>query len=158
LFKAYRISRCKGDRWAGGFPIDRCKAHGITLEPSEKTKSELYQDFLAIVNSQRCELLDHARLKSQLLGLERSVRSGGKDQIDHARGQHDDIVNAAVGAMLSAQQNQHPVFTQDDVRLVRERGAMRAMGMGLFPQQSPEQKYGELTWARMRARGGQVDY
>ena len=40
LFKAYRITRAKGDRWAGGFPIDRCRAHGITLEASEKTKSE----------------------------------------------------------------------------------------------------------------------
>jgi hypothetical protein len=102
LFKAYRVNRAKADRWAGGFPIDRCAAYGIKLEPAERTKSEMYGDFLATVNSKRCELLDHTRLKSQLLSLERSVRSGGRDQIDHPRGGHDDVINSAVGAMLEA--------------------------------------------------------
>ena len=69
---------------------------------AERTKSEMYSDFLAVLNSQRCQLLDLPRLKSQLLSLERSVRSGGRDLIDHPRGQHDDLINAAVGALLQA--------------------------------------------------------
>ena len=40
LFKTYRVDRTKADRWAGNFPIDCCKAHGILLEPA-RPKSEL---------------------------------------------------------------------------------------------------------------------
>jgi hypothetical protein len=123
LFKLYGIRRAKADRWAGQFPVDSCKAHGISIEPS-RPKSELYQDFLAMLNSKRCELLDHARLKSQLLGLERSVRAGGHDVIDHPRGanQHDDVINAAVGAMLEAGVNKHFVVTSEHMAQLRARG------------------------------------
>lgn len=37
LFEAYGVRRCKADRWAGGFPVDRCLAHGIRLAPAERT-------------------------------------------------------------------------------------------------------------------------
>jgi hypothetical protein len=128
LFKAYRINRAKADRWAGGFPVDRCAAYGIKLEPAERTKSELYGDFLATLNSQRCELLDLPRLKSQLLGLERSVRPGGKDMIDHPRGQHDDIINSAVGAMVEAGVNKHFVVTAEHMRQLRSGAFSRGAG------------------------------
>jgi hypothetical protein len=101
LFKAYGIRHAKADRWAGNFPIDRCRAHGIELEAA-RPKAELYCDFLPVLNSKRCELLDVQRLKSQLLGLERSTRAGGRDVVDHGRGQHDDLINASVGALLEA--------------------------------------------------------
>jgi hypothetical protein len=49
-----------------------------------------------------CELLDHARLLKQLGGLERRTARGGKDSIDHAPRQHDDLANAAAGALVLA--------------------------------------------------------
>ena len=50
--------------------------------------------------SRRCELLDHQRLLTQLCGLERRTGRGtGRDNIDHVPGGHDDIANAAAGAL-----------------------------------------------------------
>ncbi|MGZ5096235.1 MAG: hypothetical protein ACXWCH_34425, partial [Burkholderiales bacterium] len=40
------------------------------------------------------------RLMMQLVGLERTTRGGGKDKVDHPRGAHDDVVNAAAGALV----------------------------------------------------------
>jgi hypothetical protein len=47
-------------------------------------------------------LLDHPRLATQLVGLERRTARGGRDSIDHAPGAHDDIANAAAGALVLA--------------------------------------------------------
>jgi hypothetical protein len=42
-------------------------------------------------------LLDHPRLLTQLVGLERRTARGGRDSIDHAPGAHDDLANAVAG-------------------------------------------------------------
>jgi hypothetical protein len=52
----------------------------------------------------RVELLDLPRLTTQLCSLERRTARGGRDTIDHAPGAHDDIVNAAAGAIVAASQ------------------------------------------------------
>ncbi len=60
---------------------------------------------LPLINSQRCKLLDNDRLVNQLTNLERRVGRGtGKDSIDHPSGAHDDLANAAAGAIVSASQ------------------------------------------------------
>jgi hypothetical protein len=63
-----------------------------------RTKSELYSDLVAVINSQAADLLDNAKMEHQLAGLERRTRTGGKDLIDHAPGAHDDLANAVAGA------------------------------------------------------------
>jgi hypothetical protein len=45
-------------------------------------------------------LIDNQRLRQQCCSLERRLRSGGKDVIDHAPGAKDDLVNAAAGAIV----------------------------------------------------------
>ena len=55
-----------------------------------------------MLTSGRVELLDVPRLAAQLVALERRTARGGKDSIDHAPGQHDDLVNAALGVLLLA--------------------------------------------------------
>jgi hypothetical protein len=55
-----------------------------------------------LVNSRRVELLDLAKLQSQLIGLERRTARGGRDSIDHAPGAHDDVANCAAGALVLA--------------------------------------------------------
>ena len=62
----------------------------------------LYANALPLLNSRRVELLDHPRLQAQLLGLERRTARGGRDSIDHAGGGHDDLANAACGALVAA--------------------------------------------------------
>jgi hypothetical protein len=53
------------------------------------------------VNSGRCSLLDNVRLISQLCSLERRTTRSGKDSVDHSPGAHDDVANAACGALVA---------------------------------------------------------
>jgi hypothetical protein len=102
LLQTYHVSRVQGDRYAGEWPRERFREHGVTYVPSEKPKSDLYRDLLPAINSRRLDLLDDARLLSQLVGLERRTARGGKDSIDHAPGSHDDIANAVAGVAVLA--------------------------------------------------------
>jgi hypothetical protein len=102
LMSGYNISRVYGDRYAGEWPRERLRMHNIGYEVSPKTKNEIYRDLLPVLNSDGAELLDVPRLKSQLLGLERRTARGGRDSVDHAPGAHDDVINAAAGAILLA--------------------------------------------------------
>jgi hypothetical protein len=56
---------------------------------------------LPAINSRKLDLLDHDRLVAQLCSLERRTARGGKDSIDHAPGGHDDLCNAAAGAVAA---------------------------------------------------------
>jgi hypothetical protein len=99
LLKTYRISSVVGDKYAGVWPAERFSAHGIRYEPSAKPKSDLYRDFLPILNGGRAELLDHPKLIAQLCSLERRTARGGRDSIDHPPNQHDDVANAVAGML-----------------------------------------------------------
>jgi hypothetical protein len=101
LLKMYRVYRVIGDRYAGEWPREQFRKHGIDYLPSEKTKSDIYRELLPVLNSGRVELLDHPRLMAQFCGLERRTARGGRDSIDHAPGAHDDIANAAAGALVA---------------------------------------------------------
>jgi hypothetical protein len=100
--RSYGLTTAIADRWAGQFPVEQMRKLGITVTPSDKSKSDIYRDLLPMVNSGGCELLDHPRLISQLASLERRTARGGKDSIDHAPGGHDDVINAAAGALVLA--------------------------------------------------------
>ena len=47
-------------------------------------------------------MLDLSVLCTELGNLERRVARGGRDSIDHPPGGHDDVANAAVGALVAA--------------------------------------------------------
>ena len=98
--KRYGIHEVIGDRYGGEWPRERFLTHGINYKLSEKTKSEIYQAALPMLNSGRVELLDIKTLRAQLVGLERRTARGGKDSIDHRPGGRDDVVNAAAGALI----------------------------------------------------------
>ena len=90
-----------GDRYAGEWPREQFRKAGIHYEPAERTRSELYLDLLPIVTSCQVLLLDNDRLITQLTSLERRV-GRGHDAIDHRPGAHDDLANAAAGAIVQA--------------------------------------------------------
>jgi hypothetical protein len=96
--KTYRVTRVRGDRYAGEWPREAFRKHGIRYEIAEKPKSDLYRELLPLINSGRVALLDHPRLITQLCGLERRTARGGRDSIDHGPKAHDDLANAAAGA------------------------------------------------------------
>ena len=100
LLESYGVITVIGDRYAGEWPRERFRVHGIEYEPSELTKSQIYGELLAPVNSGRVRLLDLPVLRAQLASLERRVARGGKDSIDHAPGARDDVANAAAGALV----------------------------------------------------------
>ena len=99
LLKRYRVGQVSGDRYAGEWPREQFRKHGIEYETAEKTKSDLYRDLLPVINSAQVELLDNPRLVAQLCSLERRTSRGGKDSIDHAPGAHDDLANAVAGVI-----------------------------------------------------------
>jgi hypothetical protein len=98
----YGVTLVAGDRYAGEWPKERFAVHNVEYVVAGRPKSDLYRDTLPLLNSGRVELLDHPRLLAQLSGLERRTGRGGRDSIDHAPGAHDDLANAACGALLLA--------------------------------------------------------
>ena len=102
LLKTYGITAVHGDAYAGEWPREQFAKHGITYVVSDRNRSEIYVELLPALNSGRVRLLEDKRLMSQLLGLERRAGRSGKDAINHAPGAHDDIINAAAGALILA--------------------------------------------------------
>ena len=102
LVREYRCTTVYGDRYGGEWPREQFRKHGVNYEPSDKSKSDLYRDLLPLLNSTAADLLEHDKLVTQLISLERRTSRGGKDSIDHAPGAHDDIANAVAGALVTA--------------------------------------------------------
>ena len=100
FLKTYHVTTITGDRYAGEFPRELFRGHGIAYVPADKVRSDYYRELLPLVNAARVELPPDARLKGQLIGLERRVARGGKDSIDHAPGARDDLANAVAGCCV----------------------------------------------------------
>jgi hypothetical protein len=107
LLKNYGIAQVTGDRYAGEFPRELFRKHGISYELSTLTKSELFRDLLPLLSSVLITLPRNDRLVSQIVSLERRVSPVGKDTITHPPNGHDDLANAVAGA---ANLSQYPGF------------------------------------------------
>jgi hypothetical protein len=101
LLRSYRVAMVVGDRYAGEWPRERFRVHGIVYEPAARPKSELYLAMLPLINSGVChvELLDDPKLLTQLSRLERRTSRGGRDSVDHPPKEHDDLANACAGVL-----------------------------------------------------------
>lgn len=108
--KSYGISEVTGDRYGGEWPAERFRAAGITYKTSTRSRSEIYLELLPLLNSRRAILVDNARLVAQLTNLERRASRGGAESIDHAPGAHDDLANAAAGALVLAESSGSNTF------------------------------------------------
>jgi len=92
--KEYGVFRVTGDRFAGETFRADFQSHGIAYAVSPLTKHQLYEALEPRINAAEVELLDVPKLQEQLLGL---VTRASK--IDHQSGEHDDLINAAAGAI-----------------------------------------------------------
>jgi hypothetical protein len=115
LLKEYRVRSVHGDRYAGEWPRERFREHGITYEVSERSKSQIYQEALPLLNSGKLELLAHTRMLSQISFLERRTARGGRDSIDHPPGARDDLANAALGVLVLVAGEAAPLEISDAV-------------------------------------------
>lgn len=97
--RRYGIRKVVGDFYAADFQAQAWKQAGMGYEKTTKNKSDLYLNFLGRLTSGAVQLPDCERLIQQLSTLERRTRSGGKDSIDHAPGNHDDLANVVAGVV-----------------------------------------------------------
>ena len=100
VLQRYACAAVFSDAYAGEWPREQFRKHGVTVQRCPLTRSELYLELLPIVNSGRCALLDVPTAVSQLHRLDRRVGRSGKDAVDHPEGQHDDLANALAGAIV----------------------------------------------------------
>jgi hypothetical protein len=113
LLKRYRVSRVRGDRYAGEWPREQFRKRGIEYRASDNPKSDLFRDLLPLLNSGQIVLPKSDRLLNQLCGLERRVARSGKDSIDHGPGSHDDVANAIAGAAeMASGRHENPPTVQ----------------------------------------------
>jgi hypothetical protein len=101
-FKRYGVTDATSDRYAGSWPTEAFRKVGITVTPSERTRSEIYLSALPMIMSGQVELLDDPRLLKQLGSLERRRGRQGKDSVDAPQRQHEDVANSACGALVLA--------------------------------------------------------
>jgi hypothetical protein len=103
LLKLYRVSKIKSDRYASAWASDEWARNGITCEPSELSKSEIYLAALPVLMSGQCRLLDVERLRDQFTALERRVYASGRETVDDSGAQsaHDDLANVCAGVLVN---------------------------------------------------------
>jgi hypothetical protein len=112
VLRTYRLGEVTGDNFSGEFVRELFRQRGVRYQPSPKNRSGLYIDGLALINSKRCRLLDHPKMRHQLLGLERRV-GRTSDVIDHRVGAHDDVANAAIGSLTLGMSTARTIIVRD---------------------------------------------
>jgi hypothetical protein len=112
------------------------QAVGLHYVAADRVKSDLYRDLLPLLTSRRVELLDHPRLVTQLIRLERHASRMGREVITHPPQSHDDLANAAAGALVFA--------------AGRRRGVPAFAGLAEYLREHPEaatpEKPAPLAW------------
>ena len=106
LLRSYRCTQVTGDDYGKRWVTDAYGQIGITRLKSALDRSGIYLNVLPLFTSGRARLLDNQRLVNQFANLERRTFPSGKDKIDHERGRHDDLCNAAAGALTLASRRQ----------------------------------------------------
>src|SRR5439155_25411770 len=104
LFRSYGITSIRGDRYSGEFVRELFRKRAVEYRPSDQGKSDIYLTALPAINSGLVDLLDNKHLLSQLTALERRTARGGRDSVDHPPNAHDELANAACGALIVALQ------------------------------------------------------
>ena len=106
--RCYGLSSTISDAYAVGWVTSELAKHGIRLEPSPLSRTELYSETLSLFSSGCARLLDNKRLVNQYISLERRLLPGSKERIDHPNrnSRHDDLSNVTAGCFWRASQMQ----------------------------------------------------
>ena len=130
LLVGYGVKSVVGDKYAPGFVAEGFQRHRVRYAYSERDRSQIYVEALPLLTSGRARLIDNKKLTLQFASLERRTSPGGRDRIDHGVNGHDDLCNAAAGALVEAATGRKPMMIsgealkragQPDPWLMRER-------------------------------------
>jgi hypothetical protein len=102
ILKDYELTTVTGDRYSAQWVVERFRSHGITYLVSERSKSEIFLEFLALANSGRVKIPHDKRLRAQFASLERKTSRSGADSVDHPASSHDDAANSVAGSLVLA--------------------------------------------------------
>jgi hypothetical protein len=97
LLKSYHVYEVTGDKFSGDFASSLFQKAGINYQRAEKSKSELYIESEGAFNAGLVEIPNKEPLVSQLKGLVRKARSGGRDSVDTDGGAPEDEGNVVAG-------------------------------------------------------------
>ena len=155
--RSYGARRVTGDRYGGEFPRELFRRLGLAYEVCDQTRSDLYLSLVPAMNSGRVLLLDIPRLEAQLIALERRTTRVGRDLVDHPPGGHDDLANAAAGALVlaaAADRRTVSVFSIDMQGRVTFTDEVRPRGWGPSPGISAVDGVVHPTWEAARRAAG----
>jgi len=97
MLREYGCTQVTGDNYGGKTFGSQFEALGIKYVVTDRTTSQLYEEFEPVLNGHNVVLLDVPKLEQQLLGL---VWRGSR--IDHPSSEHDDYANALAGSVRLA--------------------------------------------------------
>jgi hypothetical protein len=131
LLKSYNnITSVTGDRYSPGFVSEGFQRHQVRYVYSERDRSQIYVEALPLLTSGRARLIENKRLALQFASLERRVSPGGRDRVDHGINGHDDLANAASGALVEAATGRKPMRISPRVlEMAGRRAAGRALAL-----------------------------
>ena len=109
LVKTYAIKSVTGDKYAPGFVAEGFARHQLRYSYAERDRSQIYVEALPLLTSGRARLIDSKKLTLQFASLERRTSPGGRDRVDHRVNGHDDLCNAAAGALVEAATGWRPM-------------------------------------------------
>lgn len=113
LLKEYGLRRVTGDNFGGRVYQDMFRENGVTYSICKQRRTELYANLLPLINSNRCVLPNDAKLRNQFLLLDRRSLASGREIIDHPKGAHDDLCNAAAGALVTVNRYRREVEEEE---------------------------------------------
>jgi len=141
IAKRYNVAMLVGDRYARGWVREAFKRHGVKYEDATVRdkdghlvycdRSGAYLETEPLFAQGLIAVLDHPQLVRELKLLERRPQPGGKDRVDHPRGQHDDYANALALAAATARQGrpvlQIFVYGPSTAEMSREEQVLRRL-------------------------------
>ena len=99
LCRKYGVDEITGDKWATNTQGVSWRELGVVYRESEKNTSLIYNSVAGALTTGRALLLSDPLLIDQLRGLVEVPRDAPPPKVTHVNGGHDDVANAACGAL-----------------------------------------------------------
>ena len=121
LCRAYNITVLYGDKYASSWVTEAMARAGLAYRNPDLDRSGIYLQAAPWFSQGRVRLLDHEPTVKELRALQRKLKSGGREVVDHpqAGGHHDDFANVCcLGIVQAAALAAVPDFSTLEVALL----------------------------------------